>query len=161
MFETLMVEGGYRIDYVNIQAQGRPGALAFYVRGDLDGKLPYSLRAKRHLQAGLSVIQRSLDLQKLVAVYMDVNSSVDLARPAYNQLKTDLRAGLFRRVFVFATSDLVDGPLVEDDMRHLYAELGGFEVLVRVQDFERVESVVSHSLWRLALDKKVQQCHMQ
>ena len=129
MFEALMKMGGYRVDYLNRKAAGSPQALGFYVRGQLVDGQPYSRDAKRRLYAGLAVIQQELGPENLVSVYMDVNFPDNLARPAYVQLKEDVRQGLFRRVFTFDVNDLAGAPNAVQDLCNFYQEIGGFELL--------------------------------
>ena len=129
MFETLMKSGAYRVDYLNQAASGQPDAGGFYVRGSLAGPFRYSVPAKRHLLGGLDFIRRMVGMNNLVAVYMDVDAANNLARPAYQQLKRDLRAGLFQRIFVYDSRDLIDDPASFEDVLELYLELGGFSLM--------------------------------
>ncbi|MEN4099840.1 MAG: hypothetical protein ROW52_07950 [Anaerolineaceae bacterium] len=129
MFETLRKQGSYRIDYLNHAARGSPGAFAFYVRGELAQDAPYSVSAKHHLYAGLDVIQKLLNNNHLVAIYVDINPAHNLYRPAYVQMKRDLRAGYFRRVFTFNSADLLDDRAAVKDLQDLHRELAGFDVL--------------------------------
>ncbi|HZW04000.1 MAG TPA: hypothetical protein VFF68_08730 [Anaerolineaceae bacterium] len=129
MFEALMKMGGYRVDYLNRQAAGSPQALGFYVRGQLTDDQPYSRDAKRRLYTGLAVVQNELGPENLVSVYVDVNRPENLTRPAYVQLKEDLRSGLFRRVFTVDVNDLAGAPNAIEDLCKFYQEVGGFELL--------------------------------
>lgn len=129
MFEALMKMGGYRVDYLNRQAAGSPQALGFYVRGQLEDGQPYSKEAKRRLYTGLAVIQALLGSENLVSVYVDVNHPDNLSRPAYVQLKNDLRQGLVRRVFTVDINDLAGAPNAVEDLRNVYREVGGFDLL--------------------------------
>jgi len=119
----------HRVDYLNHIARGSADAFAFYVCGDLPQHASYSTAAKYSFYSGLSLIQQALGPSNLVAVYMDVNRLDNLCRPAYVQMKADMRAGLFRRVFVMNTTDLLGSADSAQDMRLLYRELGGFDLL--------------------------------
>ncbi len=127
MIETLMVQGGHRIDYLSEDAAGKPEAFGFYVRGDLEDREPYSQEAKHHLYAGLDAIQKQLGRENLVAVYVDINSAEAQNRPAYEQMKRDILAGKFRRIFTFTASDLLGDRATLKDLLELYDELEGFE----------------------------------
>ncbi len=127
MIETLMIQGGHRIDYLNEDAAGNPEAFGFYVRGGLDDREPYSHEAKHRLYAGLNVIQRQLGFENLVAIYVDINSAELQNRPAYQQMKRDMLAGKFRRVVTFSHSDLLGSSATLKDLLDLYEELQGFE----------------------------------
>jgi hypothetical protein len=129
MFETLMKPGSYRIDYFNEQAVGTETALGFYVCGELETQAAFSLSGRRSLLGGLSVIQQELGPQKLVAIYLDVSSPDCNARLAYHQMKRDLHAGMFRRVFVFRSCMLVRGKEMLADICQLSDEIGGFELI--------------------------------
>jgi len=129
MFETLMKPGSSRVDYFNEQAVGTESAFGFYVCGELEPQAAFSLSGRRNLLGGLSVIQQDLRPQNLVAIYLDVNSSDCSARLAYHQMKHDLRAGLFRQVFVFRSCMLVRGKEMLADLCQLSDEIGGFELI--------------------------------
>lgn len=129
MFDTLMRYGSHRVDYLNAHSRGKPAAFAFYVCGELPHNAAYSASAKRSLYAGLSLIQQTLGPENLVAVYLDVNSCRNVNRPAYVQMKTDMRSGLFRRVFVLQAEDLVGEVEAAHDLAVLYREVGGFDLL--------------------------------
>lgn len=123
----------HRVDYLNQDARGSAEAFAFYVCGELPQNASYSTTAKYELYSGLSLIQKALGPANLVAVYLDVNAFENLFRPAYVQMKEDMRAGMFRRVFVMNASDLLSGAEAAQDMRQLYRELGGFDLLTYEQ----------------------------
>ncbi len=127
MIETLMIQGGHRIDYMNEDAVGKPEAFGFYVRGNLSDQEPYSQEAKHHLYAGLNAIQTQLGYENLVAIYVDVNAADAQNRPAYQQMKQDMLDGLFRKIFTFMHSDLLGSCATLKDLLDLYEELEGFE----------------------------------
>jgi hypothetical protein len=128
MFESLRKKGSFRIDYLNPTARGIPEAFAFYVRGEIEEGAAYSISAKHHLCAGLNFIRKNLNCDNLVAIYVDVNSIDNLFRPAYMQMKRDLRAGLFRRVFTFHSSDLLGDWAAVDDLTKLSRDVPELDV---------------------------------
>ena len=127
MIETLMIPGGHRIDYLSVDAAGKPDAIGFYVSGDLTDQMPYSHEAKHHLYAGLDAIRKHLSYENLVAIYVDVDSAGAQERPAYRQMKKDMLAGKFRKLFTFVSFDLLGDPLVNCDLLDLYHKLRGFD----------------------------------
>jgi hypothetical protein len=129
MFETLMKPGSYRVDYFNEQAVGTDTAFGFYVCGELEPQAVFSLTARRNLLAGLSIIQQELGPTNLVGIYVDVSTPECSARLAYHQMKNDLRAGKFRRVFVFRSCMLVRGQGMLADLNQLAHEIEGFELI--------------------------------
>ncbi len=139
MFETLMRSGAYRVDYLNRAAIGAPAAFGFYVRGELPAQTRYSITAKHHLFAGLDVIKRLLGMGNLVAIYVDIDDGSNLKRPAYLQLKQDLRKGLFRRVFVYDANDLLGAPAAFEDLWMLHEELSDFGLLAYDALLQRVQ----------------------
>jgi len=128
MFETLRKQGSYRIDYLNQAARGSPEAFAFYVRGELEQGAPYSVSAKRHLRAGLNIIRKNMNCDFLVAIYLDINTAQNLHRPAYLQMKQDLHAGYFHRVFTLHAADLIGDNAVMEDLIKLSQDISGLDV---------------------------------
>jgi hypothetical protein len=126
MLETFRKQGSFRIDYLNNAARGSPQAFAFYVRGELKGDSPYSTIAKHHLCAGLNIIRKNLNCDHLVAIYVAVN----LFRPAYVQMKRDMRASFFRQVFTFQSDDLMGDRAALIDLKELYDDVNGFDVIL-------------------------------
>ena len=115
MFKTLMTKGAYRVDYVNKEYAGSQQALGLYVSGNILDNESYSRNAKHDLYQGLVLIRELLNIQHLVAIYLDINDSSNLAKPAYQQLKQDMRAGMFHRVLVLNPNHLfADGESLED-----------------------------------------------
>jgi hypothetical protein len=92
MFETFRKQGSFRIDYLNNAARGSPQAFAFYVRGELKMIRPTAPSAKHHLCAGLNIIRKNMNCDHLVAIYVDINQASTSYRPAYVQMKRDMRA---------------------------------------------------------------------
>jgi hypothetical protein len=129
MFATLMKSGSYRVDYFKDQVAGTPQALGFYACGEIPAEAAYGLTARHNLLAGLIVIQHHFGISNLVAVYVDVHAPRRPARPAYEQMKHDLRAGLFKRAFVFSACTLMDGLDILKDLSRLYSEIDGFELI--------------------------------
>jgi hypothetical protein len=129
MYETLMKLGSYRVDYLNVRSRGTTGAFAFTVCGEPLNDAGYNASVKRILYTGLSLIQQTLGPDNLVAVYLDVDALDNPHRPAYSQMKKDLRAGMFRRVFDLRASDLMNIPALAREIDRLYREVGGFDLL--------------------------------
>jgi len=129
MFATLMKSGSYRVDYFKDQAAGTSQALGFYACGEIPSQAAYSQTARYNLLTGLIVIQHQFGISNLVAVYLDVHSPQQPARPAYEQMKHDLCAGLFKRAFVFSACTLRDGLDIFKDLARLYAVIDGFELI--------------------------------
>jgi len=134
MFATLMKSGSYRVDYFKDQAAGSPQALGFYACGDIPSQAPFSQSARHNLLAGLIVIQHHFGISNLVAIYLDVHppDPQQAIRPAYEQMKRDLREGLFKRAFVFSTCRLKNGQDMLEDLCQFYAEIDGFELITFV-----------------------------
>lgn len=145
MFETLIRAGGHRVDYVNDRSMGKEGAFAFYACGELPWGAAYSASAKHSLYAGLSLIEQTWGYENLVAVYLDVASPSHPARPAFCQMKEDLRKGLFRRVFVLRASDLTGDGRACFDLQSLYQEIGGFDLLTFDQGSFRTQCLMECS----------------
>jgi len=128
MLNTLLKFGSHRVDYFD-QTGSNPQAFAFYVRGGMAADERYSHNAKHQLYGGLALIRANLGLENLAAVYIDIDELANLQRPAYQQMKHDLLAGMFTRVFVFDLSALFGEPAAEADLADLAAKAGGFELL--------------------------------
>ena len=129
MFEALRRYGNYRVDYLNQQKMGAHEALGLYVLGDLLPGQAYSHSAKHNLMTGLVLVRAQLGVEKLVAVYVEVNDPENPDRPAYRQLKSDMRAGMFHRLLVMAVEDLYRGPGPSADWWNFYREMPDCEVL--------------------------------
>jgi hypothetical protein len=130
MFETLMNPGSYRVDYFNEQAVRTDTAFGFYVCGELEPQAVFSQSGRRNLLSGLSIIRQELGPQNLVAIYLDVHTPEFNSRPAYHQMKGDLRAGMFRKVFIFRSCILVRGKGMLADLSQLASEIEGFELII-------------------------------
>ncbi len=129
MFDTLMKPGSFRVDYFKDRPAGTTEALGLYACGEIAPQAGYSLSARRNLLAGLMVIQRNFGISNLVAVYLDVHSARQPSRPAFEQLKRDLRAGLFKRAFVYSACTLQDRQEMLEDLGRLAVEISGFELI--------------------------------
>ncbi len=123
MFEAMMKFGGYRVDYMKSDRMGSPSAIGLYVLGDLPIDQSYSRTAKHALFSALCMIRDQAEADNLVAVYLDVNHSVNLSRPAYQQMKRDMKAGMFHRLCVPSVRDLVSDEDAYADFWHFYREL--------------------------------------
>jgi hypothetical protein len=128
MFESLMKFGGYRVDYLQPDHAGATGALGLYILGDLPAGQPYSRTAKHCLFTALSVLQTQQEIQNLVAVYLDINTANETNRPAFQQMKWDMKAGMFRRLCVSSVCDLTGGEEVYEDFWKFYRELQWCEI---------------------------------
>ncbi len=130
VFEAMMRYGAYRIDRMNPERMGKPEAIALYVLGDLPHQQSYSRRAKHHLLTGLMIVRQELGIQNLVGVYLDINDGSNLERPAYQELKRDLRAGVFRRI-LFIPGEEVGGldPSLQG-WRQFFIDLPSCELLI-------------------------------
>lgn len=129
MFETLMKFGGYRVDYMQNERFGTPSALGLYVLGDLPANQAYSRQAKHHLFTALNLLRELQESENLVAIYLDVNTPMDAGRPAYQQMKRDMKAGLFRRLCVPSICDLVGDDQMYADFWNFYRELEWCEII--------------------------------
>ena len=129
MFETLMKFGGYRVDYLNMDRAGSSAAMGLYVLGDLPAHQSYSRMAKHNLFTGLCVIREQHEDQNLVAIYLDINSPDEAQRPAYQQMKRDMKAGMFRRLCVPVVYDLVGSTELYSDFWNFYRELEWMDIL--------------------------------
>jgi hypothetical protein len=109
MFEIMMQSGGHRVVYLNHSAIGEDDAFGFYVCGRILDNQRYSFEARHHLLAGLQWITCTMQLEKLIAVYIDVASMADLDRPGRRQLFYDIENGMFKKVLVYQKEDLMDG----------------------------------------------------
>lgn len=129
MFEAMMKLGGYRVDYMNRESAGKPAALGLYVMGDLPAHQSYSRIAKHNLFTGLVLIREQQEEHNLVAVYLDVNSPFESHRPAYQQMKRDIKAGMFRRLLVPSVRDLSGDEDMSADFWSFYRTLERIEIL--------------------------------
>ena len=153
MFEAMMKSGAYRVDYLNPVYRGSPGALGFYILGDLPEPESYSHRAKHSLFSGLTLIREQLGMQCLVAVYLDVNDGTNLLRPAYQQMKRDMQAGMFQRVFVLDPGDLIASLELLADWVRFTMQVKFCEVLTLVGGIIQTVNLASNDQeWRLACD---------
>ncbi|NPV76538.1 MAG: hypothetical protein HPY59_09220 [Anaerolineae bacterium] len=130
MFETLMKNGRYRVDYLNHSVCGKEEALALYVCGSLRADEVYSHSAKRKLYEGLDWVWRNFGRQNLVAVYLDVCLPESVLRPAYQRMKKDLEAGMFHRVAVSGSENFQESQMVRQALAELYHQKGDFELFL-------------------------------
>lgn len=126
---TLMKDGGNRVEYIHVGAAGTPTAVGFYVCGEPWEQAAPADNVKQRLYTGLYRVEQELGSQNLVAIYVDVGRRALEQRPAYRQLVSDLRAGMFRRVFVLALRDLAERPEEWARLQHLLKELDGLEII--------------------------------
>ena len=133
MLETLLKFGSHRVDYFDRSGRN-PQAFAFYVRGTIAFDERFSHEAKCQLYTGLAWIKQVMSLKDLAAVYIDINQLDNLQRTAYVQLKKDLRAGMFSRVFVVNKSALLGTPAANADLAALRNTISDFELLSRDEE---------------------------
>jgi hypothetical protein len=119
MFEIMMQSGGHRVVYLNNSAIGKDDAFGFYVYGRILDDQRYSFEARHHLLTGLQWITCTMQLEKLIAVYIDVANMADLDRPGRRQLFNDVKNGMFNKVLVFQIEDLIDGTSDNENERFL------------------------------------------
>lgn len=129
MFEAMRKLGGYRVDYMNKEYMGSPRALGFYVLGDLPARQPYSHKAKHSLLAGLIMLRNLGEIDHLVAIYLDVNEADNALRPAYVQMKQDMQARMFSRLFVLDPGDLAGDSQTAQDWWMFTRQLERLEVI--------------------------------
>ena len=122
--------GAFRVDYFELNENQDPLAFGFYIRGEVNSHAGYSIEAKLQLYSGWLMIRSKRLLSHLKAVYVDIDSLDQLERPAYLQLKQDLRKGLFRQLFIFEESALIGCQKAEDDLHQLAETIEGFELFV-------------------------------
>jgi hypothetical protein len=128
MLDTMMRVGAHRIEYLDDTRN--PQSFAFYIRGNKRAGDVICKDAKSQLYAGLLLIHNKLQMTNLAGIYVDVDGLENLQRPAYLQLKQDLIAGMFRRVFILDRSALLGSPQADQDLQQLFFHCGGFELLV-------------------------------
>lgn len=129
MFETYMKAGSYRVEYLNPERLGQPSALGFYLCGEMDAQAGYSRAARQKHLAGLLIIQRELGSQNLAAVYVDVLAWRSAPRRAFQQMLRDVRRGLFQRVFVASSCDLLHDMRNQVELCRLQEDVPGFELM--------------------------------
>jgi hypothetical protein len=144
MFGTLMKNGGYRVDYLNLQSVGTPEAFAFYVYGALNDRLRMDRETKHQLYSGLNVIRKENIHTHLVGVYIDIVTTRRDRRPAFCQMKVDLRDGMFKRVFTFLSDAVMESGAAMSELQKLQDEVEGFE-LVRMEESRLL--VGAHGRW--------------
>jgi hypothetical protein len=130
MLDTLMRIGAHRIDYFDSSRAKNAQAFAFYIRGNKNAGDVICRDAKSQLYAGLLLIHSKLQMANLAGIYVDVDGIENLKRPAYVQLKQDIRNGLFTRIFILDRSSIMGTALADRDLQELFFQVGGFELLV-------------------------------
>lgn len=134
MLEALLKFGGYRVDrFYKAEPSGEEFALYLCSCQQTNGN--YCLAAKHQLQYGLAQIHAHDQLKNLAGIYIDINLPEQLNRPAYLELKRDLRQGKFQHVLVLEDELIVGNCDVERDWQALTAEISGLKFFT----FERGE----------------------
>ena len=132
MFSAMMKYGSYKIDYLNRSQMGNHQAMGLYVLGNILAQQPYSRNAKHALFTGLLLLKEQVGMDRIVAVYMDINTADNPDRPAYLQMKNDMKAGMFRKVFVESPSHLTGSEESSMDWWNFYRELPTCEIWTAV-----------------------------
>ncbi len=130
MLDSMMKIGAYRVEHFENNNQVDLNAFGFYIRGELVDASAYSRDAKAQLYAGLMLIHSKMQMSHLSGIYVDVDVIENLQRPAYVQMKSDLVAGLFKRVLLLDERALLGNHEAEADLHQVYLAVGGFELLV-------------------------------
>lgn len=132
MFSAMMKYGSYKIDYLNRSQMGNNQAIGLYVLGDILAEQPYSRNAKHALFTGLLLLREQVGINRIVAVYLDINTADNPGRPAYQQMKNDMKAGMFRKVFVESPLQLTGSDENNMDWWNFYRELPSCEIWTAV-----------------------------
>ncbi|HNR03157.1 MAG TPA: hypothetical protein PKK59_11540 [Anaerolineaceae bacterium] len=130
MLDSMMKIGAYRVEHFENINRIDPQAFGFYIRGELKDAAAYSRDAKAQLYAGLMMIHSKALMAHLRGIYVDVDSIENLQRPAYLQMKSDLVAGLFKRIFVLDEAAILGSAAARADLFQVYVAVGGFDLLV-------------------------------
>ena len=130
MLYSLMKFGAYRVNYFEQSNQPNPDAFGFYIRAELEEGQPYSFKAKHQLYVGLDLINRTLGMENLVGIYLDIDCLKNLQRPAYQQMKRDILCGYFKRILVLDSQAISGCPGSEKDLLELAGLVGELELLV-------------------------------
>ncbi len=141
MLDTLMKSGAYRVDYFNLNARGSASALGLYVCGSLDTTSGPSVSAKRHLYAGLLVVEELLEMHNLVGVYVDVDPAGCAGRQAFRSLRDDVLHGAFKQVLVMSPAEMLADPDLRLEWAELFNLVPGLEMLTYNEERAQLECV--------------------
>jgi hypothetical protein len=129
MLETLKKPGQYRIDYLNTHLQGNPDALAFYIRSTYSHPAPYCIEAKHHLMAGLCILEDFGLNDRLLGVYIDIDSISIRKHFAFEQLVLDISVGMVKHLFCIHPEELLGIESMRRKLDMLQQKMGTFDVL--------------------------------
>jgi hypothetical protein len=136
MLATMLNFGGYRVDRFTPSVNDGEN-FGFYIRAEGGAPGMYCSKAKRQLYVGLALIYQANLLCSLAGIYLDINVSAELRRPAYVELKQDIRAGIFHRVMILEADALLENQTAEDDWMEFSHSTHGVELFTFV-DGERI-----------------------
>jgi hypothetical protein len=129
MLSNMMKKNSHRVDYLNFKAVGMNGSFGIYVRGCLKDEQPYCLEAKRRLFRCLDYVCRSMEEEKLVAVYMDIFDLESANNVAFQEMETDLRKGMFEKVLFADLEEIIKDSVLNDKLFDLAEDVNGIEFI--------------------------------
>jgi len=125
----MMKNNSHRVDYLNFKAVGMNGSFGIYVRGCLQEDQPYCLEAKRRLFLCLDYVCRSMEEEKLVAVYIDIFDLQNANTLAFQEMETDLRKGMFEKVLFADLEEIFKDSVLNDKLFDLAEDVNGIEFI--------------------------------
>ena len=128
MLDTMMKFGAFRVDYFHRGPDIDQKAFGFYLRSEISGGDRFSRGAKIQLYSGLMFIKQNLEFNHLVGIYLDVDSLDNLERPAYKQMKRDIFAGYFKRLFVLDENAIMGSDISNLDLLNFFVQVDGFDL---------------------------------
>lgn len=147
MLSNMMKNNSHRVDYLNFKAVGMNGSFGIYVRGCLQGDQPYSSEAKRRLFICLDYVRRSMEEEKLVAVYMDIFDLYNANNLAFQEMETDLRKGMFEKVLFADLEEIFKDSILNEKLFDLADSVDDIEFIdVEGNVFEAKKIPVSQLL---------------
>lgn len=130
MLDTLMKFGAYRVNYFESLTLENPNAFGFYIRAEIEKGQAYSHLAKQQLYIGLDLIHRTLGMNNLAGIYVDIDCLNNLMRPAYQQLKRDILSGYFHKILVLDEYALSGCPGAISDLTSLAVLVGELDLMI-------------------------------
>lgn len=147
MLSNMMKNNSHRVDYLNFKAVGMNGSFGIYVRGCLQEEQPYCLEAKRRLFICLDYVRRSMEEEKLVAVYMDIFDLHNANNLAFQEMETDLRKGMFDKVLFADLEEIFKDSILNEKLFDLADSVDDIEFIdVEGNVFEAKKIPVSQLL---------------
>lgn len=129
MLSNMMKNNSHRVDYLNFKAVGMNGSFGIYVRGCLQEEQPYCLEAKRRLFICLDYVRRSMEEEKLVAVYMDIFDLHNANNLAFQEMETDLRKGMFDKVLFADLEEIFKDSILNEKLFDLADSVDDIEFI--------------------------------